>query len=105
MTIGITRAITIANIDANTDFSLVDVLAITLYWSESVFIITRSRPYKKHRVKSHWAITLSAVEGNEPSLTTVITVEPKIALVDNTERSVSSEFCEQAILIQTEEIL
>ena len=64
-----------------------------------------SPPCPYHRVKSHWASTLSAVEGNEPSLTTVITVEPEIALVDNTERSVSSEFCEQAILIQTKEIV
>ena len=72
-------AVAIANIDANTDFALVDVLAITLYWSGSVFMITNSRIYPQHRVKSHWAITLSTVEGNEPSLTTVITVEVEIA--------------------------
>ena len=43
--------------------------------------------HPQHYVNREWTAAFSAIESNEPSLTTVVTAEINIALVDNTESS------------------
>ena len=98
MAIGVTISIAISDVDPNTDIAPVDILAVALYGPRSVFFIASSLIHPQHHINRHWATAFCTVEGNEPSLTALLTVDVQIALVNNTESGVIFGFFEKTIL-------
>ena len=54
--------------------------------------------HPQRNINREWTAALCAIESDEPSLTAAVTVELKIALVDNTESSIIFGFCELTVL-------
>ena len=80
-----------------------DILAVALYGPRSVFVIAGFFSHPQHHINRNWATAFCTVEGNEPSLTTAVTDQVEIALVNNTESGVICGFCKQTILEKNNE--
>ena len=52
-------------------------------------------------INRQWTAALGAIEGDEPTLTTVVAVEEKIALINNTEGGVIFPLVKNTILQNT----
>ena len=87
MTIGVSITRTVSNVDTNTDFSLVNVVTVAFYCSRFVAVLAFAW-HPPNDVNRQWTAALSAIKGDEPSLTTAVTnvaVEVKVALINNAE--------------------
>ena len=73
MTIRVSISRTVSNVDPNTDCALVDVVTVAFYCSRfvGVLVIIWNPPSDINR---QWTAALSAIEGDEPSLTTGVAV-------------------------------
>ena len=97
ITVGVSIWRAVSNVDANTDFSLVNVVTVAFDWSRFVGILV-SAWHPPNDVDRQWTAAFSAIEGDEPSLTAVAATHIKASLVNHTESSVIFLLVENAIL-------
>jgi len=67
-------------VDPNTDFSLVNVV-VAFYCSRSVAVVATAL-HPPNDINGQWTAALGAIEGDEP---TVVAVQIKVSLINNTE--------------------
>ena len=100
MAVRVSISSTVSNVDPNTDFSLVNVVTVAFYCSGFVgLLVTALHP--PNDINRQWTAALSAIEADEPSLTAVVAVEIKVALVNNTESGITFPLVENTILQNT----
>ena len=100
MAVRVSISSTVSNVDPNTDFSLVNVVTVAFYCSEFVGVLV-SFCHPPNDLNRQWTAALSAIEGDEPSLTAVVASEIKVALVNNTESGITFPLVENTILQNT----
>ena len=97
MTVRVSISITVSNVDTNTDFSFVNVVAVAFYCSGLVIRLAAAS-HPPNDVNGHWTAALGAVEADEPSLAAVAAIQIKVSLVNHTENSTIFLLVENAIL-------
>ena len=97
MSIGVSISSTVSNVDANTDFSLVNVVTVTFYCrkfvGDLVFVC-----HIPNGINRQWTAALGTIKGVEPTLTAVVAVQIKVSLVNHTESGISFFLFKNAIL-------
>ena len=74
-----------------------NVVTVAFYCSRFVAGLTIAC-HPPNDVNRQWTAALGAIEGDEPSLTTVVAVQVKVSLINNTESDVIFLLVENAIL-------
>ena len=100
ITIGVSISRTVSNVDTNTDFSLVNVVTVAFYCSRFVGHLATAC-HVPSDVNRQWTAALSAIEGDEPSLTTIVAEQVNVALINNTESGVIFPLVKNTILQNT----
>ena len=100
ITIRVSISRTVSNVDPNTDFSLVNVVTVAFYCSRFVALVATAC-HPPNDINRQWTAALSTIEGDEPSLTTPVAVEEKVALINNTESCIIFPLIKNTILQNT----
>ena len=91
---------TVADVDSNANFSLVNVVTVAFYCSMSVVAVSTTTD-PQCCVNRHWTAAFGAIKGNKPSLTAVAaTTQADVALKNNAKSCVVLVFSKLAILQQ-----
>ena len=77
-----------------------NVVTVAFYCSRFVGALTNARD-KPNDINRQWTAALGAIEGNEPSLTTVVAAQVNVALVNNPESRVTFSLVKNTILQNT----
>ena len=97
MTIKVSISRTVSNVDTDTDFSLVNVVTVAFYCSRFVAVLAISWD-PPNDINRQWTAAFGAVEGDEPSLTTTVASDEKIALINNTKSGIVFPLVKNTIL-------
>ena len=79
-----------------------NVVTVTFYCSRFVGVLTTACD-PPNDINRQWTAALGAIEGDEPSLTTVVAGQVNVALINDTESGIIIHLVKNTILHNTEE--
>ena len=100
MTLRVSKARTVSNVDTNTDSPLVNVVTVAFYCSRFVAFLATAY-HVPSDINRQRTTALSAIEGDKPSLTTSVAVEVNVALINDPESCIIFSLVKNTILQNT----